>query len=85
MQIDCELGPQYAGIFTAHLAMLHDPKLRSELDLMIRERHFSPEYAVSRVLRRYAKVFQEVKSSYLAQRANDIIDIERRLLRNRIG
>ncbi len=27
---------------------------------MIRDRHYSPEYAVSRTLRRYAKVFQEV-------------------------
>ena len=52
---------------------------------MIRERHYSPEYAVSRVLRRYAKVFQALESSYLAERANDIFDIEKRLLRNLLG
>ncbi|MDX1961663.1 MAG: phosphoenolpyruvate--protein phosphotransferase [Pirellulales bacterium] len=80
-----ELGQQYAAIFSAHLEMLRDPRLRSELDAMIRDRHYSPEYAVSRTLRRYAKVFQEVQSSYLAERANDIIDIEKRLLRNLLG
>ncbi len=80
-----ELGAQYGAIFEAHLQMLRDPKLRSELDTMIRERHYSPEYAVSRTLRRYAKVFQEIQSSYLAERANDIFDIEKRLLRNLLG
>lgn len=49
-----ELGPQYAAVFSAHLQMLRDPVLRGELDTMIRERHYSPEYAVSRALRRYA-------------------------------
>lgn len=80
-----ELGGQYGAIFEAHLQMLRDPRLRSELEQMIRERHYSPEYAVSRILRRYAKVFQTVQSSYLAERANDIFDIEKRLLRNLLG
>jgi phosphotransferase system enzyme I (PtsI) len=80
-----ELGDQYAAVFSAHLQMLRDPKLRAELESMIRERHYSPEYAVSRALRRYAKVFQSIESSYLAERANDIFDIEKRLLRNLLG
>ena len=70
-----ELGDQYAAVFSAHLQMLRDPSLRKELDGMIRERHYSPEYAVSRALRRYAKVFQTIESAYLAERANDVIDI----------
>ncbi len=80
-----ELGSQYAAIFEAHLQMLRDPKLRGELDAMIRDRHYSPEYAVSRTLRRYAKVFQTLQSSFVADRAGDIFDIEKRLLRNLLG
>jgi phosphotransferase system enzyme I (PtsI) len=80
-----ELGEQYGAVFSAHLQMLRDPALRSELESMIRERHYSPEYAVSRALRRYAKIFQAIESSYLAERANDIYDIEKRLLRNLLG
>ncbi|HUY31502.1 MAG TPA: phosphoenolpyruvate--protein phosphotransferase [Pirellulales bacterium] len=80
-----ELGVEYGAIFEAHLQMLHDPRLRGELEQMIRERHYAPEYAVSRTLRRYAKVFQTLDSSYLAERANDIFDIEKRLLRNLLG
>jgi phosphoenolpyruvate-protein phosphotransferase (PTS system enzyme I) len=80
-----ELGNDYGAIFSAHLQMLRDSRLRAELDGMIRERHYSPEYAVSRALRRYAKVFQSIESSYLAERVNDIFDIEKRLLRNLLG
>jgi phosphotransferase system enzyme I (PtsI) len=83
--VNRELGEQYGAIFAAHLQMLRDNKLRSELDALIRERHYSPEYAVSRALRRYAKVFQTLENSYLAERANDIFDIEKRLLRNLLG
>ena len=80
-----QLGDEYAAIFSAHLQMLHDPRLREELEEMIRERHYSPEYAVSRALRRYAKVFQKLEGNYMAERANDIFDIEKRLLRNLLG
>jgi phosphotransferase system enzyme I (PtsI) len=80
-----ELGAKYGAIFEAHLEMLHDAQLRSELEEMIRQRHYSPEYAVSRALRRYAQVFQKLESRHLAERANDIFDIEKRLLRHLLG
>jgi phosphoenolpyruvate-protein phosphotransferase (PTS system enzyme I) len=80
-----ELGAQYAAIFDAHLQMLTDPKLRSELESLIRDKHFSPEYAVSRALRRYVKVFQGLPSGSLSERASDIYDVEKRLLRNLLG
>lgn len=83
--VAAELGSEYGAIFAAHLQMLRDPRLRGELEQMIRDRHYSPEYAVSRTLRRYAKVFQSLESGYLAQRATDIFDIENRLLRNLLG
>lgn len=83
--VSSELGEKYGAIFEAHLQMLQDARLRSELEEMIRQRHYSPEYAVSRTLRRYAQVFQRLESSYLAERASDIFDIEKRLLRHLLG
>jgi phosphotransferase system enzyme I (PtsI) len=80
-----ELGEKYSAIFDAHLQMLQDSRLQSELEEMIRLRHYSPEYAVSRVLRRYAGIVQNLESRYLAERANDIFDIEKRLLRHLLG
>lgn len=80
-----ELGPKYGAIFAAHLEMLDNSQLRGELEEMVRGRHYSAEYAVSRALRRYAQVFQKLESPYLAERASDIFDIEKRLLRHLLG
>ena len=52
---------------------------------MIRQRHYSPEYSVSRALRHYAKVIQSLDGDYMPERANDIFDIEKRLLRHLFG
>src|SRR4029079_14526518 len=52
---------------------------------MIRTRHYSPEYSVSRALGKYAKVFQSLNGEYMAERANDIFDIQKRLLRHLLG
>ncbi len=80
-----KLGDDCAAIFSAHLQMLHDRRLRQEIEDMIRTRHYSPEYSVSRALRKYAKVFQSLEGEYMAERANDIFDIEKRILRNLLG
>jgi len=81
-----ELGEKYGAIFEAHRQMLEDTGLRGELEEMIRQRHYSPEYAVSRTLRRYAQVFQQkAEGTSLAERAHDIFDVEKRLLRNLLG
>ena len=82
--VKIELGGQYAAIFEAHLAMLHDERLQQELTSAVRDRNFWPEYAVSRTLRRYAKVFQGL-DNHISQRAHDIYDLEKSLLRNLLG
>ena len=82
--IRAELGQQYAAIFDAHLAMLHDERLQAELVSAVRDKNLWPEYAVSRTLRRYAKAFQNL-DNHIAQRAHDIHDIEKSLLRNLLG
>ncbi len=80
-----QLGKDTAAIFSAHIQMLNDRGLRAKLEEMIRQRHYSPEYSVSRALRQYAKVFQSLEGDYMPERANDIFDIEKRLLRHLFG
>jgi phosphoenolpyruvate-protein phosphotransferase (PTS system enzyme I) len=79
------LGEQYAAIFGAHLAFVRDPKLIAEIEERIRQQHQSPEFAVTQVLRRYAKELQNLGNKYLAERAADIFDLERSLLRSLLG
>ncbi|MFQ5732552.1 MAG: phosphoenolpyruvate--protein phosphotransferase [Planctomycetaceae bacterium] len=79
------LGTQYGAIFGAHLVMARDPKLRDEIEQLIRDRNYSPEFAASRVLRHYAREFQNLGDLYLAERAVDVFDLERRILRHLLG
>jgi phosphotransferase system enzyme I (PtsI) len=84
-EVTQQLGHQYGAIFSAHLQMLRDPMLHDEIEALIRQQHHSAEYAVSRTLRRYAKVFQQLENVYMAERAHDVFDLESSLLANLLG
>ena len=79
------LGDQYAAIFGAHRMMIRDPKLQKDIENLISTKCFSPECAASRVLHNYAKAFQNLGNPYLAERATDVYDLEKRLLRALLG
>jgi phosphotransferase system enzyme I (PtsI) len=79
------LGRQYAAIFEAHLQLARDPKLIAEIEALIRQRHYSPEFATSQVLRRNAKDLQNLGKTYLAERAADLFDLEKGILRQLLG
>ena len=80
-----EMGGQCAGVFEAQLQILQSPKLRADLEEGICQRHYSPEYSVSRTFRHYAELFENLQGVSFASKANDIHDIEKRLLRNLLG
>ncbi len=73
------------GIFSAQQQILLDPHLQSELENLIRKKSYSAEYAVSEVFTRYAAAFRKSPSSFLAERANDVRDVERLLLEHLTG
>ena len=83
--VTSELGEQYGAIFAAHLQIVQDARLRDEIETLISQRQYSPEYSTSRVLRAFAKKFQMLENARFAERADDIFDIEKRLLRNLLG
>ncbi len=84
-QVADQLGEHYGAIFSAQLQMLADPKLSEKIESLIRGRHYSSEFAVSQTLKGYAKVLQGLSNQYIAERSNDVLDIERLLLRELTG
>jgi phosphotransferase system enzyme I (PtsI) len=80
-----KLGPQYGAVFGAHALLIEDPALSDEFKSLIREHHFAAEYAVSRVMRRYAKALESIDRGHLANRAADLYDIERAVLSHLLG
>lgn len=75
-------GDSTGDIFAAQLQMLHDPRLHAELQRRIRQGKQSAAYAVSQVLHRYASDLRRLDNSLLAQRADDVVDIELQLLQH---
>jgi phosphotransferase system enzyme I (PtsI) len=80
-----ELGPKSGAIFQAHLEILEDPKIREDVESLIRNRQYSSEKAARFVLRQFAEMFRRLPNPVIADRAYDVLDIERHLLRALLG
>ena len=78
-------GGKIKDIFAVHLRFLHDRSLRKKVTDMVHSDLVTAEYATSTVLREIASHFTKVKDAYISERAADIYDIERRLLRQLLG
>ncbi|MHC4076041.1 MAG: phosphoenolpyruvate--protein phosphotransferase [Planctomycetota bacterium] len=72
-------------IFAVHMRFLRDRSLRKKITDLICSELVTAEYAVSRTMREIAGHFAKVKDAYISERAADIYDIERRLLKNLLG
>ncbi|KPJ66116.1 MAG: hypothetical protein AMJ43_09120 [Coxiella sp. DG_40] len=72
-------------IFAVHLRFLRDRSLRRKVTDFIQSESITAEYAVSTTMREIASHFTKVKDPYISERAADIYDIERRLLRQLLG
>jgi len=78
-------GGKIKDIFAVHLRFLRDRSLRKKVTDLIYAESVTAEYAVSTVLREIASHFTNVKDTYISERAADIYDIERRLLKQLLG
>jgi len=83
--VTAQLGEAVGTIFDAHLQMLRDPGLRQGVESLIRERNYSAEYAVNSTLGVFANRLRESPNPVLAERAHDLVDLERCLLRHLTG
>jgi phosphotransferase system enzyme I (PtsI) len=83
--VSAKLGNQYGAIFAAHALLLSDPTLAREVEALIHDQGFAAEYAVSRVMRRYAKALEGMRDGYGSTRVSDLFDIEKRLLSHLLG
>ncbi|MFZ2147428.1 MAG: phosphoenolpyruvate--protein phosphotransferase [Sedimentisphaerales bacterium] len=78
-------GGKIKDIFAVHLRFLHDRSLRKKITDMVHGESVTAEYAVSTVVRGIASHFSKQKDPYISERAADIYDIERRLLKQLLG
>lgn len=79
------IGTKDASIFDAHLLVVEDRTLIDEvLRTLQREKH-NIEHVFATVAGRYEKTLSEIDDPYLRERALDIRDVTRRVIRNLLG
>lgn len=79
------LGEGEAAIFDAHLMVLEDNALISEVIAEVRSSKKNVEHCYNNVAQRYISFFSSMEDEYLKERVSDIRDVTRRLLHNLIG
>ena len=79
------LGEEKATIFEGHILLLEDEELEEEVVNLIRDNLYSADHAVNIVIEQQAKILEELDDDYLKERAVDIRDIGKRLLKNILG
>ncbi|HAV12814.1 MAG TPA: phosphoenolpyruvate--protein phosphotransferase [Opitutae bacterium] len=79
------LGDGEAAIFDAHLMVLEDSALISEVASEVRNLQKNVEHCYNNVAQRYISFFSSMEDEYLKERVSDIRDVTRRLLHNLIG
>jgi phosphoenolpyruvate-protein phosphotransferase (PTS system enzyme I) len=76
---------QIKDIFAVHMRFLRDRSLRNRITKMVEDEKVTAEYAVSSTMNQIAEHFAQVKDQYISERAADIFDLEKRLLRHLLG
>ena len=79
------MGKESAEIFEAHLLMLEDRAIYDEIVRMLGTDLKNIEFVLHEVTDRYATALRNLQDEYLSERAVDVRDIARRLLRNLAG
>ncbi len=84
-QIAEAIGAKDAGIFDAHLLVVEDQTLIDEVLRRLETEHCNVEFAFQEVANRYVESLSKIDDPYLRERALDIQDVTRRVIRNLQG
>ena len=83
--LDAEAGNDVGSIFRAHEMILTSPGLRKEIETSLIEEGMSAEAAIQNAFRKREQRFLDMADPMFRQRAEDLVDIARRLLRGLVG
>lgn len=77
-----KLGEHSAAIFEAQLLMLRDESLYPEVVMYIKTQCVNAGFAVKTVMSKHRRMMEASDSEYLRERANDLLDIQERIIRH---
>ncbi|MCK4810390.1 MAG: phosphoenolpyruvate--protein phosphotransferase [Candidatus Omnitrophica bacterium] len=76
-----EMGYDHAQIFEVHMLVLEDRMLIEDIIMQIKNKKVNVEYAFSQSLNKYTNTLRKLDDEYLRERAFDIEDVGKRVLR----
>lgn len=79
-RVEEEIDVQLSDVFRAHLTMMQDPSLRSEVEKEIKDELVSAGSAVWTVFRRWERRFRSMEAEVAAHKGDDMRDLARRLI-----
>jgi len=82
IKITQDLGQAHAQIFDAHLLVLQDTTLINQVTSGIRKSKSSAEYVFCSVIKKFVEAFAQMPDEYLRERASDVSDISKRVLKH---
>ncbi len=80
-----QMGEDHARIFDAHLLILDDVMVVDDTEALIRTEGFNAAWALKVVISKVVSSFGNIGDEYLKDRAADILDVKRRVLRKLLG
>ncbi|WP_101773085.1 phosphoenolpyruvate--protein phosphotransferase [Peptostreptococcus faecalis] len=84
-KVRIELGEEESEIFAAHLLVLDDPEFIGEVENKIKNESLNAEYALDEVTNMFVSIFESMDNEYMKERAADIKDVSRRVVRHVLG
>ncbi|RME87821.1 MAG: phosphoenolpyruvate--protein phosphotransferase [Planctomycetota bacterium] len=79
------LSKESLQIFSVHQMLLSDPKIYESVVRKIKNHKCTAEYAVSRTMKGMIRKVKSLPNDFFASRVKDLVDVEKRLLRNLSG
>ncbi|OAB34072.1 phosphoenolpyruvate--protein phosphotransferase [Paenibacillus glacialis] len=80
-----ELGEKKAEIFESHLLILNDPEFIDPVKSLITTESINASYALNEIANQFIGMFENMKSAYLQERAADMRDVSKRILKHLLG
>lgn len=84
-KVTYEIDAKHAEIFAAHQTILKDIELFKDIEKGLKNQLLNVEHVVQEVFERWGEKIRDAKSDAIQERANDVVDVGRRLLRALIG
>ena len=77
--------PDKVKIFKAHLELIHDEEIEQSIRSSIADDFLGSDWAIEKVYSSYAQELSQLQDPLIKERAADLVDVKKRLLRICLG